>query len=710
VNQYSPLAVHDSSHPLIGFNAVAYVGGRIEQNLYPSMAELSEIQSRPQARRRKMRRFPPPKNEPRWANNILIVLVLSIFLFPAKVWAQDGIGSLIITSIDSSNFPSIQLQVLAQDASGNVLQELARDSLTIQENGETQSIFSVDPVDAGFRVAIVLDPGDGSLNTGVTLTNLHGVVMEDLRIFAVERPWMLAGIDEVTFMVQEGEQTNIVVKNVSNPEVLLHDVESYIPPVGAAKLSPEQGDFTRAALYAALKELRLSRSELQDRAEAIVLYTPGMRADLVDVAEEAISLGIPIHIVLARPDLLDYWSEPLKPLAEVTGGTFIATQEQDDPEIIFEILSHQRIQHLITYETTLGTSGNRDVVLGTTSGVTATTQYAIDLLAPSVKIVSPDEETITRKALPDDDNPVLAEPAFITVTAEIEWVDDIPRPVSQARLLVEGISVAEGQVIDDRIEIPWDLRSYGSEVATLITLQVEIVDAFGFQVRSSPQTIAIRFAKSEEGAGSPEDEIPTIRNDVFLYALGGFALLSLGLSLFLIFSRPRFAPMLQEAREGLSDLVERVTGKRTAMVVRAYLVPEEGFKKKPTKSYELFGTTAIGRSKRHADLLLHVGEEDSPISRLHCTILDEDDHFTIRDEDSSNGTYVNGKKLTPLEAIQLKDGDIIEFAPLERGGLSFKFEIAEIDQRLSQKHEEVRMTRPGRRLSSKLDRDTIDES
>jgi hypothetical protein len=674
------------------------------------MAESGEIQSRPQARRRKMRRFPHPKNNLGLANNILLVLVLSTFLFPARVWAQDGIGSLIITTIDSSNFPSIQLQVLARDASGNVLQELGRDSLTIQENGNSQSILSVEPVDAGFRLVIVLDPGDGSMNTGVTLTDLHRTALEDIRIFAIERPWMLSGVDEVTFMVQEGESTNIVVKNTSNPDVLLHDVESYIPPVGAAKLSPEQGDFTRAALFAALKELRLSRSGSQDRAEAIILYTPGMRADLVDVAEEAISLDIPIHIVLARPNMPTYWSEPLKPLAEVTGGTFIATQEQSDPEVIFEILSHQRIQHLITYETTLGTSGNREVILGATGGSTATTEYTIDLLAPNIKIVSPTEETITRKALPDDDNPVLAEPTFITVTAEVEWVDDIPRPVSQARLLVDGISVAEGQMTDDRIQISWDLRSYGSEVTTLIPLQVEIVDAFGFQVRSSPHTIAIRFTPSEEDAESLNKESPVIRNDILLYALGGFALLSVGLSLFLIFSRPRFAPMLQEARVGLADFVERVTGKRTAMVVRAYLVPEEGFKKKPTKSYELFGTTAIGRSKRHADLLLHVGEEDSPISRLHCTILDEDDHFTIRDEDSSNGTYVNGKKLTPLEAIELKDGDIIEFAPLERGGLSFKFEIAEINQRLSQKQEEVRMTRPGRRRSSNLDRDTIDES
>lgn len=657
-----------------------------------------------------MRRFPSLKTKPRWAVKMLPILIIVMFLFPSRGWSQAGIGSLIIMSIDSSDYPSIKLQVLARDASGKALQELHRDSLAIQENAEPQSILSSLPIDAGFRVAIVLDPGDGSISTGVTLTDLHRIALEDIRVFAIERPWMLAGVDEATFMVQEGESTNIVAKNTSSPEVLFDKVETYIPPIGAATLAPVKGDFTRAALNAALKELRLTRPGFADRSEAIILYTPGMRADLADVAAEAITLGIPIHIILARPNMPIYWSEPLKPLAQVTGGTFISTQEQGDPEVIFEIISRQRVQHLITYETMLGTSGNREVILSTTTGMSATTRYTIDLLAPSVKIVSPMEETIIREAQPDDDSPVFAKPTFITVAAEIEWPDDIPRPVSQARLIVEGVPVAEGQIVDDRIQIPWDLRSYDSEVATLITLQVEIIDAFGFQVRSPSKTIAIRYMASGGDHSSPQAGVPILLSNILLYALGGFALLSVGLSLFLIFSRPRFAPMLQEAREGLADFVERVTGKRTAMVVRAYLVPEEGFKKRPTKSYELFGTTAIGRSKRHADLLLHVEEEDSPISRLHCTILDEDDHFAIRDEDSSNGTYVNGVKLKPLEVIQLKHGDIIEFAPLERGGLSFKFEIAEMDQSLSQMQGEIRMTHPGRRLQSNLDRDTMNES
>jgi pSer/pThr/pTyr-binding forkhead associated (FHA) protein len=135
----------------------------------------------------------------------------------------------------------------------------------------------------------------------------------------------------------------------------------------------------------------------------------------------------------------------------------------------------------------------------------------------------------------------------------------------------------------------------------------------------------------------------------------------------------------------------------------------EGFDEPQMKSYEIYGTTAIGRSRRHADLLFHINEEDSPISRLHCTILDEEDHFTIRDEDSSNGTFLNGERLTPLTAVVLQDGDTIDVAPLERGGLRFVFQVAGADGSHPQDDDEIRRTRPRRRSEASDTPSTQDE-
>jgi hypothetical protein len=214
-------------------------------------------------------------------------------------------------------------------------------------------------------------------------------------------------------------------------------------------------------------------------------------------------------------------------------------------------------------------------------------------------------------------------------------------------------------------------------------------------------TIAIRYVPPEPGGIEPDQHI-------ILYASAGIALLSLGLALFLFFNRSRVGPAFQEARDGIVDFVERVTGRRTALVARAFLVPLEGFDEPPSKSYEVYGTTAIGRSRRHADLLFHIGEENSPISRLHCTLLDEDDHFSIRDEDSSNGTFVNGEKLIPLQAIKLHDGDMVDIAALERGGIRLMFQLARLDGEEPRLEQEVRKTRP-RQLMDSIEEDPSTE-
>jgi pSer/pThr/pTyr-binding forkhead associated (FHA) protein len=107
--------------------------------------------------------------------------------------------------------------------------------------------------------------------------------------------------------------------------------------------------------------------------------------------------------------------------------------------------------------------------------------------------------------------------------------------------------------------------------------------------------------------------------------------------------------------------------------VKAYLIVLAGDMSEG-KHLEIYGTTTIGRSNEDADLAFQQHTENSPISRRQCTILDEEDHFKIRDEDSANGTYLNGVRLPPMEPRELYDGDEIELARVERGGVRLQFQ------------------------------------
>jgi hypothetical protein len=65
----------------------------------------------------------------------------------------------------------------------------------------------------------------------------------------------------------------------------------------------------------------------------------------------------------------------------------------------------------------------------------------------------------------------------------------------------------------------------------------------------------------------------------------------------------------------------------------------------------------IGRSYEYCDYV--IDDPHKRISRLHATIIEENNAFFIRDEGSAGGTYINKRKLTPQIPQQLNDNDLI---------------------------------------------------
>ena len=55
------------------------------------------------------------------------------------------------------------------------------------------------------------------------------------------------------------------------------------------------------------------------------------------------------------------------------------------------------------------------------------------------------------------------------------------------------------------------------------------------------------------------------------------------------------------------------------------------------------------------------------VSRRHATVtVDDPGHATIRDEHSTNGTFVNGDRVLPGTAVRLVDGDASGWPPTSR--------------------------------------------
>lgn len=75
----------------------------------------------------------------------------------------------------------------------------------------------------------------------------------------------------------------------------------------------------------------------------------------------------------------------------------------------------------------------------------------------------------------------------------------------------------------------------------------------------------------------------------------------------------------------------------------------------------------IGKNQNVSDATISI---NPAISRSHCKIITREEGFYLEDLNSSNGTFLNGRKVFPGNKERLQNGDVIRLANME-----FKVEI-----------------------------------
>lgn len=94
------------------------------------------------------------------------------------------------------------------------------------------------------------------------------------------------------------------------------------------------------------------------------------------------------------------------------------------------------------------------------------------------------------------------------------------------------------------------------------------------------------------------------------------------------------------------------------MAVVGKLSVQKGIGKGLSCEVRLGEEVSIGRNPQCS-----IPVPDIRLSRIHCVVRNVDGHFEVLDNNSSNGTYRNGKKIelcTPIEP-----GDILEIGDTE---------------------------------------------
>jgi pSer/pThr/pTyr-binding forkhead associated (FHA) protein len=81
----------------------------------------------------------------------------------------------------------------------------------------------------------------------------------------------------------------------------------------------------------------------------------------------------------------------------------------------------------------------------------------------------------------------------------------------------------------------------------------------------------------------------------------------------------------------------------------------------PTGNVEVPAGTSLLLGRDPAESLVAAAfSEFDNVSRRHATVtVDDSGHATIRDEHSTNGTFVNGDRVLPGATVRLADGDTV---------------------------------------------------
>jgi len=610
----------------------------------------------------------------------LILVVLGLLVLPIAS-AQGPAARVVVTAVDPSAFPAVTLRFRALDAAGRVVPGIQRAQVEIQD-GETEATAeSLLEEDGPLNVHFVVE-------AGISLDDASWVAArEAIRSFG-SGGWMDAGnVTVAAYAVNTRTLVTLVAPTTDRAAIADLDAPN-----------PSDGGISRSMSVMSGLVADIERSATA-QPHVIIFLTRQLESNIgyETLVDQARAAAIPVYTASIRQG-----SQMLEDLAAETGGAF--TLMGLDPGLMVDAyrdVSARARQYVVSYRVGDNQSGTRNVTVGLPGAAPGTISYDFEIEPPQVVIRVPDSGTTIARQMTGNDA-ALAEPTTQQVVADVGFGTNTMRTIRRATLLVDGV---EADQIDnvradgDRLTVTlsWDMRTVAVVGDTAHTLKVEVVDELGLTDSASAE-VAVRISEEpvpptlEPGATAtppPEPPPPPIacitpepicsrierpirENPVAAISLL-VALLALILAAVLWIGRGTqpVQRMTQNVRRG----IDRITNRYRRSEVRAYLELLAGDGDVGHR-YEVYGDTPIGRSRQNAELLFQQESENSPISRLHCTITDEEDHFMLRDEDSANGTYLNGERLAPVVAHRLKDGDIIELARVERGGVRLRFVAA----------------------------------
>lgn len=604
----------------------------------------------------------------RWVGLFLGLILLSAHAVGAQETAD---GRLRITRVDTADFPTVQLNLIATDGQSQRLTDPA--GLTLREAGVPVTDFTLADVPAGLDVIFVLDANAAmfSVDDNGSQTRLSKATASLIR-FATQY-MSLEEQDHVSVVIPAGVSgSEFLVQDETRPGDLSDAIEAYAPEIlpNVAPLPDLLSlALTQAATYAAAGS---------ERFPAIVLLSDGAESDwgaaIDTVAAEAQAGQIPVLVLVLGARVDETELANVTRLTSPTLGSALHMPNAPDADPLFGQLQANASQTQLAYQSPQTESGEYELQVGL-GALQAEATLSLELISPEI-VIRWDEASIRRAGMQPNTPLADLQPAVQTLEAQITWPGQ-PLELAEVVVLVDGEAQRplSPPVVDTtgRLRLDWDIS--GLDEGSY-SLAIRVTDSTGRETASEPVTVAVTVTRPAAPTATPSPPTPTPapelspalsvleRNPTWLFGLGllGLFVLLLGLLLTLrrrrsrpgVTSEPSLAELLEE--QGLSPLPAGVadSGQGPCLVVLQN-GPEH------SNPIPLLGDNiSIGRDPK----LVQVPLADQSVSRLHARIRLRKGEYWLYDEGSASGTYLNFNRLGLAPHI-LQEGDVVHIGRVQ---------------------------------------------
>jgi len=609
-----------------------------------------------------------------------ILILIGLCFLPISVESQSAYSA-IISPLTVDNFPVIHSYLEVYDGEGRFVHDLQREHLSIIEDNLEIPVSEIKKLETGVQFVLALN-----LGPTFAIRDSNGISRND-RLEGSLSGWAAnhdSAYDDLSFLTNDGPEN-----------VHLTSAVQWLNSYNVYGTNPRTAVPSLDVLVRAI-EVASDPVPRVGMGRAILLLTPPPNQTGIDSLQSIISLakqeGVKIFIwMISSPAYFtSQGAVLLADMAEQTGGRFFAFSGDEDFPDVEDYLEPTRYIYSISYDSKIRTNEPHQVFarinIGDQKIESSNQNLDIIISPPNPIFLAPPLGIVRANTAPIVDtlsDQLDYTPGEQDLAIVVEFPDGYPRGIKRTSLYVDG-KLADENLSEPFENFTWNLKGFSSSGSHL--LQVEIEDVLGLKSYSIEHHIKITIQQTPQSVISSMRENAPIIAGVSVALAGGILVLVMIVGGHIqpkAFGHRRkkksrrvktgdleddtltqsdsydAASQKQKMPKWLNKIAWAQWDKPSPRPI-AFLEPFNDFAKNALKNPIPLsaGEITFGRDTIQAKIPIN----DPALENLHSRlIVTEDENFTIFDERTTAGTWVNYKRI-PDGGTAIYHGDIVHIA------------------------------------------------